>query len=293
VKILDQYETLQTIYSEIVEGCSYCHDLKCYVKHFNDRDFAEIYRARDHYLITEVGDIPTEAEKLKEITEAGIWTEQDEDDLITLQWAVEDNTKQIENIVSPEQREIIQKIVDEKQEELNEVEAKKLSYLHPNKDFYSRKYVSESIPYFALFKDRNLTERFFLEEKYENLDEEEITEIAIKYTLSLKKFNSRNLRLLATFPFVLNQLSLCRKNALIFLNKPVVEFTNYQLDLFNRTMRNLNVLENAEGNPPDIDKATDEQEILDWYDKAYSVWQGKNSKDQPSEIKKTTNYVER
>ena len=58
-------------------------------------------------------------------------------------------------------------------------------------------------------------------------------------------------------------------------------------------MRNLNVLENDQGNPPDIDKAVDEQEILDWYDKAYSVWQGKNNKDKPSEIKKTTNYVER
>ena len=112
MKILARYEELQTIYAEIIEGYSYCHRLKAYVKHFNDIDYANVYKIRDVYMREEVGDgILSEAERLKIIMKDDLWTEQDEDDLVSLKWLINDNTKQIETIVSPDQRKTIQKMV--------------------------------------------------------------------------------------------------------------------------------------------------------------------------------------
>lgn len=292
MKILARYEELQTVYAEIVEGCSYCPPLKAYVKHFNDLDYASVYKIRDAYLRDEVGDdILPESERLKIIQKDDLWTEQDEDDLISLKWLINDNTREIEKIVSADQRKMIQKIVDDKQVEYDEMSAKRSAYLHPTKEYYSAKYLSEILPYYSLFKDKEMTTLRYTQDEYDEFSEEEITEISLHYAVSLKQFDTRNLRVLAAMPFILNQLSLARKNPLVFLNKPVVFLTSLQLDIYNRTMRNLNVLENAEGRPPDFDSSTEEQEVLDWYDVNYSVWQGKNSKEKPNDIKKTTNYV--
>ena len=98
---------------------------------------------------------------------------------------------------------------------------------------------------------------------------------------------------MATLPFVLNQLSLCKKNPLVFLNKPIVQFSTYQQDIYSRTMRNLTILENAENKPIEIDETTEEQQLLDWYDINYAVWQGKNDSTKKSEITKSTKYVHR
>tara|TARA_R110000737_G_C14567807_1_gene483518 strand:- start:662 stop:1546 length:885 start_codon:yes stop_codon:yes gene_type:complete len=292
VKILARYEELQTIYAEIIEGYSYCHRLKAYVKHFNDIDYANVYKIRDVYMREEVGDgILSEAERLKIIMKDDLWTEQDEDDLVSLKWLINDNTKQIETIVSPDQRKTIQKMVDEKKIELDDMSNKRASYLHPTKEYYSSKYLSEILPYHSLFKDKDLSIPRYEQGEYDEFSEEEITEIAIHYAVSLGRFSARNFRLLAGMPFVLNQLSLARKNPLVFLNKPIVYLTSLQLDIYNKVMRNLDVLENSEGRPPEFDSSTEDQEILDWYDVNYSVWQGKNSKGGDSEIRKTTNYV--
>lgn len=292
MKILARYEELQTTYAEIIEGYSYSPPLKAYVKHFNDLDYAHVYRIRDEYIREEVGDdILPEAERLKIIMKDDLWSEQDEDDLISLKWLINDNTREIDKIVSMDQRKMIQKIVDDKQIEYDNMSAKRAAYLHPTKEYYSAKYLSEILPYHSLFKTKDLTIPRYTKDEYEEFSEEEITEIALHYAVSLKQFASRDLRILAAMPFVLNQLSLARKNPLVFLNKPVVHLTSLQLDIYNRVMRNLNVLENSEGRPPEFDSSTEDQEILDWYDVNFSVWQGKNSKGGTSEIKKSTNYV--
>ena len=293
MKILDRYEEFQVLFTEIIEGKSYSEKLDCYIKHLNDRDLVKLYRVRDSYLKKFIKGIPTEREKLEQLKKDDLWTDQKEDDLISLKWTISDNKKNVETIVAPEQREVILKIIAQKQEEHDALEIEKMTLMHPTREYYSRKYLAEILPLYGTFKDESMTELKFSQEQFDDFSEEEITSISVDYSDELKKFSSRNMRILAAFPFVLNQISLCKKNPLVFLNKPVIDFTNNQSDLYTRTIRNLNILENTENEPIEIDTTTEEQDILDWYDLNYGIIQGKNKKGNNSEITKATKYVEK
>ena len=282
------------LYAEIVEGYSYIEELDSYARHFNELRFVRLYRLRDKYLREQVPEaVLSEKDRLIQLNKEERWTEKQEDDLISLKWLIEDNKKSAETIVSSEQKKLILKIVEEKKEEHDELELEKMTLMHPTREFYSRKYFSELLPQFSLFKDDGLTDPKYTEEEYEEFSEEEVAEISIFFSEGLRKFDERTMRVMATLPFVLNQLSLCKKNPLVFLNKPIVQFSTYQQDIYSRTMRNLTILENAENKPIEIDETTEEQQLLDWYDINYAVWQGKNDSTKKSEITKSTKYVHR
>jgi hypothetical protein len=58
---------------------------------------------------------------------------------------------------------------------------------------------------------------------------------------------------------------------MFFYGKPITSFTNYQMAIYTRAMRNTFVLREAKGTPPQINSICTVQEILDWYDSQYAI----------------------
>ena len=58
-------------------------------------------------------------------------------------------------------------------------------------------------------------------------------------------------------------------------------------------MRNLSILESADGEPPDVDSSTKIQDVLDWYDLNYSILQGKNKNQDADGVRTSKTYQKR
>jgi hypothetical protein len=293
--LLDRYDDFRIIYLDIVRGYTYCEELKCYIKHLTDFDTSLLASKKKAFERRESADgLLSEKEKLSEVIAQGEWSLEKEDDIISLRYIISDNTKLISNMSVPEQRKVIQDIVDGKKEELKKIEAERLKLLYPNLETASFEYYLELLPQYCFFKDELLREPLHSPEEYEEtLDESAIDKINGAYVNLTDTFSDKNMRALSVMPFVVNQLSYCKKNILSFIDKPVINFSAYQMDIYSRTMRNLSILESADGEPPDIEETTKIQEVLDWYDLNYSIIQGKNKNQDSDAVRTSKTYQTR
>ena len=92
---------------------------------------------------------------------------------------------------------------------------------------------------------------------------------------------------------VMNPLTYCKSNIYNFLGKPIVEYTQFQMDLLSKAIRNINILENAEKDPPSINETTESSELVDWYDIQYQKLMSKNIDGSEGQARVTNNTVVR
>jgi hypothetical protein len=293
--LLDRYDDFRIIYLDVVRGYTYCEELKCYVRHLTDFDVSVLTAKKKDFERKEAADgLLSEKDKLKEVISQGEWSIEKEDDIASLRFVISDNTKLVERMDVPEQKRVIQKIIDEKKEELKKIEHERLQFLYPNLETSSFEYYLDILPQYCMFKDISLKIPLHSSIEYEDtLSEEAVGRINKAYALSTDAFSEKNMRILATMPFVINQLSYCKKNILSFMHKPIVDFSSYQMDVYSRTMRNLSILESADGEPPDVDSSTKIQDVLDWYDLNYSILQGKNKNQDADGVRTSKTYQKR
>ena len=173
------------------------------------------------------------------------------------------------------QRQTIQAVVDKKIAERSLLRQRKAEAIGEHAEFFADRYYNEIIPLCSLYEDKALTKLKY-ENADESLDRDELEDIRYKYNSALVKFSDRNLRILATMPFLLNVFAQCKDNLLLFLNKPIVHYTLFQSDLIFKCLRNIKVLENCEADSPQITDNLKAQELLDFYDLNHSVLQGRN-----------------
>ena len=295
MNILKHYEDYKIIYADIVQGKTWCDEYSCYVKHFTDIDYAKLIRRKSRYteyLIKE--GLQTEAQKLVTLKEQGVWGDKEEDDILSLKYIISDNTKIVEKMPVPQQRAPIEAIIKSKREELAKLEYRRSQLIEPTVEYYSLRYYGTIFPQAAMFKDEALTIPLYSESQYDDMEDDDVAKINSAYIKTLEPFSDRNFRILACLPIVINQVSLCKKNVFAYYGKPLVDFTLYQHDVLSKTLRNLNIMEQSEGEPPEIDEGTSVQDLLDWYDLNYSVLLGKrNSGSQDSGVKTSKTYVKK
>ena len=77
-------------------------------------------------------------------------------------------------------------------------------------------------------------------------------------------------------PFFLNKFSYCKENIYYFLGIPISQLTYHQNYLLSLGSRNLNVMGQAQGNPPEVDLCQSLDEIVQWYNVQYNLMISKN-----------------
>jgi len=295
VKILENYDKYTLAFNDIIKGYSKSYNFNCYLKHLGQNDLSEIEIKKQEYeLELKKEGVFTEKEKLEYLKKEGLWTDSDEEQILTLKYVISDNKKIMDEMVAESQKKFYAKILEQKKIELKEVENRKFNLLYPTAEHYSVQYYSNTLIKSIFFKDKELSIPLFSEEEFSDFDDEKVNDLNKEYAEINSNFTDKKLSLLACLPLIINQLSYCKKNLRLFLDKPITQYTNYQMSLVNKTIRNLNVLENTTSSSPEIMDDTSEKDLIDWYDLNYSIWQGKLSGNSSGEaIKKSTNYVNR
>lgn len=270
--VKDQYDSLRILYKEIIQGYTYDFHSKFYIKHLTESESIDPVLAKEHFFRIAVskGLIP-EKEKEKLLVEAGDLTNEMSEEISFLEQFIQDNEKAIEKMVVASQVKVLRAIVEQKKGELLSLRFKKIEILGLTAESYSEKHASNYLIYNSLFSDKELKNRPYTEEEFADLDYQDIHYFVRTYNRIIDKYSERNLRKISAMPFFLNSIAAAIEQPMFFLNKPVTDFTIFQLNIFNRGKRNRFILSNAKGSPPDLLPSTKIQGVLDWYDSNYSI----------------------
>lgn len=294
MKIVEEFDNLRIAYSDILYGWTYSEAYKCYAKHLTDKDYSDLVRQKNTFFNEKVKEgVPTEKQKIEEALLVGSWTEADEDELLSYELQLSDNTKRLEKLVVQSQRDSLQAVLNEIQSKLSKKREEKYKYTNPNANYYALKHFTEIIPWNSFFKDREFKERLYTKEEFDNLEEEEISLLNYELNYINSKYSENVIRTLSVLPMVMNPLTYCKSNIYNFLGKPIVEYTQFQMDLLSKAMRNINILENAEKDPPSINETTESSELVDWYDIQYQKLMSKTIDGSEGQARVTNNTVVR
>lgn len=263
------------LYQEIIEGTS-PSVRGFFVKHLSELEQIELVRKRIEFINRYIkSGIPTEAERYKQIVESGDWTETEEGDVSAYRITISDNEKMLPSII-PIQQPAIRKIIEENKKQLVQLIVKKRLALGTTAEELADRDGAAFLGYMALYEDRACKKRLFAKwDDFESVPETQQEEYNAAIQESLSQFTDLNIRKISALPFFLNPFSYCKEAVYTFVNKPMCELTNYQIHLFSLGARNLNILSQAEGSPPDYFDKTPAEEVIKWYDQQYSIIVGK------------------
>jgi hypothetical protein len=272
LSVLEGYDALRVLYGDILRGYSFYKPETLYVKHFDDLDNIQIARKKEGLikLFLDEG-VPTEKERLDIIYETGEWTEQDEENISQLEYNISDNTKQLNFMSVPSQRTKVIQLIEEWQIKLHQQRMMKMGLLGVTAEHRAAKITNNYFVYYAFYRDPECLEPFWSEQDFQEMDEKDLIRYIRVYNQALQGFTDRTFRKIASLPFVLNFASYCKDQGMFFYGKPITKFTNYQLSVYTKAMRNTFVLRETKGTPPDINADLSIQALLNWYDEQYSI----------------------
>jgi hypothetical protein len=290
----EEIYNIKNIYLEIIRGYSYDFEKDIYVKHFTDLERIQIIEKRNEIIEKiKIKGLRTEKEALKYIISENIWSHEKEKEIAELELKIEDNTRMANNMVVAAQKNTILKLVEKDKEELFKKRNERENLLGLTVEKYAdNKYINYYL-YFSFFKDSGLKQRYFSESDFVDLEDNEISDYFQIYSRTLDKFNESNFKKIAVTPFFVNIAAMAYEDTRLFLDKSVLDYTNYQLEIFNMAKRNVRVSSEANGDPPIIHSQTKYSQLIKWYDLQYATSETKRKEaaGQTHGVKKSINYV--
>jgi hypothetical protein len=270
-------EELKVIYKEIIEGYTFNETKGLYVKHLNEIEHGELARKRASlfYNFKKEG-LPSEEERVKQLIDCEAWTKAQEEEVDALRQDIAGNLKNLPKIIV-EQQGPYRKVIDNLQEKLDKLVEERRDLIGATAEEYAER---ESLGYYlslCLYKDSKLTEKFLVEDDFDDLENEQISELVSVVRGTYARFTEDKVKKIATLSFFLNYFSNCKESIYYFLCKPLYSLTTYQLLLVSLGSRNLNILGQVDASPPELMGENKMEDIVNWYDQQYSILLGKRS----------------
>lgn len=275
---ISEIDELKLIYYEILAGSSFDAELKLYVKHFSEKESHLILKKRIelfNYYIKE--GVPDELTLLKNALETGEWTKEKEDKILELKFLISDNEKNIHNIII-QQRKGIEAIIEAKKKELSEILWDRKNILGRHVEDLIDDDINDYVSYLSLFKDEECkTPIIDSYQEFEKIEISDLNRLDKAINRQYLRISNEKIRQIACMPFFLNRFSYSKEDIASFLGKSIIHQTHYQNHIFSLGVRNLNILSQAEGNPPDLNLEATPQDVLKWYDIQNSILIGKRN----------------
>jgi len=272
----DEIYQVKHAYLEIVRGFSFSVEHDLYIKHFTELDKIEIIQKRQEILDrTRLRGVKTDRDALDYLISENLWSQEKEEEIARLEVTIEDNTRQANSMVIPAQKKVVLSLVEKDKEALRKMREERSSLTGLTAEKYAdEKYINNYL-YFSFYKDKDFVDKFFTEEEFSNLEEDQIGDYFEIYSKILSRFCEENFKKIAVSPFFLNLVSLAYEDPKLFLDKSVLDYTNYQLEIFSIGRRNVRVMCESTKNPPIIHSRTKFSDLVNWYDLQSAVSESK------------------
>ena len=259
------------VYADIINGYTLIEseEESLYVRHLNESDIGYISsKYKLHFSEAEEKGLLTAQKKLKLLKDQGIWSEEEER-YNKLKEELSRNAESKKKLLIRSQIDSISKIIEDQESELKSIEEKRSEAMDLTCEKYADRKSNEEIINLCLYKDPYLKEKFFNRKQYQEMDQTELYAYIFLYNNSLTSFNSKFIKQLAAMPFFINSFLISNDDPMIFFGKPVVDLTNYQIDLFSTGKFYKSVM-SSKGNPPE-EAYEDPQKLVEWYDSAQAA----------------------
>jgi hypothetical protein len=246
-------------YTEITyEGCP------VYIKHFSIRDQRYIHRFYNKYkTIAEEKGIPCEEEMLSSLRENGIWTDDDDKKICSLEQEIEGLKGSHRVVLLPSHKKSLQKTIAEKQIELITLLSKKREVVGKTSESYGSQRSNEEFIRYLLYKDHSCQNHLFNDKDFAELSEDNVSFFVRQNEQISERLQEKYIQEAVLRDFFNMYLSQT-ENVSTFYGKPIVELSAYQLKLALYARVFFNIFQYHEDIPEHIKK--DPEAIFNFVD---------------------------
>jgi len=265
-----QKEELRLVYGEIIRGCSYFFSKKygeVIIKHLtqHDTELLDIKKIKYKNKAEERG-LPTEKERVEDLIKEDLWTHQKERDMKSSKDFISKMEDTKKKMALKSERKRVQQSINEEIDKLEKLLMEKKDLVGLTSETYSDKKVNDYYIYLSLYKDKDFKTPLFSEEQFDEVSENDLSNIVIHFNKASRRFEQDTIKRIALSHFFLNNFYLCKDNPFIYYGKPVVNLSYHQADLFSFGRYYKQIMQDMK-NPvtnemmDDPDKLTDQFEI--------------------------------
>jgi|694.fasta_scaffold03053_12 hypothetical protein len=239
-----------------------CSFGKLYFKHINISDQVLLDESKEDYLKEAKNrGIPTIEESLINLKEEGYWTDVDERAIKQEEVFLHKITEQKKNTYLKSQIDILNKQLNDSLLKINELKNKRNSYLGNTCEHYAEQRVTEEFLKFTIYKDKNLDTLFYLEEEFDNINSDNLSELIKIYNSILNNFSDSKIQKLVLEDFFSYYMPYC-EDPIHFYGKPIINLTYNQLRLILYARYFKNILSTNDKIPENYKK--DPDKLIDY-----------------------------
>lgn len=225
-----------------------------YLKHISIRDQRYTHRFYDKYKTIAIDKgIPCEKDILKQLRDDGLWSDEDDLKIAGLEAEIESLKNTQRNLNLPSQKESFQKDIDEKSLELFRLRTSRKEVVGKTAEDYASSRTNEEFIRYVIYKDPELTEHYFTDEEFADLEDQQITLLLKQYDACSKRLNEQVIQesvLRDFFNMYMSQM----EDVAAFYGKPIIHLTMYQLKLALYARAFFNILQHNPDIPDTIKK---------------------------------------
>lgn len=273
----EEVSTLRYLYKDVINGYSKVDEKNIFIKHLKETDIGIIAERR--FLLRDEAKskgLLDEEQKVKLLISQDLWTQVKEDDIEKLKKEVLHLRESKKKLILGRQIKQFNKRI-EKQEKLHsDLYKERKEHIGFVAEEYADKKINEEVVRDTFFKNHELKEHYFSEEEFEDLTSSDLNAYTVLHTAVNSQFSDNILKKIAVCPFFVNSFFICENNTNLFFGKPVVELTNYQIDIFSYARYFKFIM--SECKPPTHDLYETPQKLVEYYEAARKAKEAKENK---------------
>tara|TARA_R110001583_G_scaffold12547_4_gene55623 strand:- start:1933 stop:2916 length:984 start_codon:yes stop_codon:yes gene_type:complete len=228
------------------------NDQTVYIKHISIRDQRYLHKYYQKYKeIALSKGVESEEERLAYVIEEGLWDEADDRKIAALEFEIKNLKSSIKSLFLPSQREAMTETIAEREAEAEDLRVSRKEVMGKTAEDYATSRSGDEISRFLLFKNSDLTEHFYTEKEFAELETWEIIKINSLQTEIHKRLTDDTIQEAVLRPFFSMYLSSCEKVA-AFYAKPVTALSIYQLKVVLYGNMFFNIFQHTTDVPDDI-----------------------------------------
>lgn len=244
------------IFRDVVRGYSstILEEDFVYVKHLTPHDQVELEEIEERYFnIALRKGVPTEEEMLLFLKEEEQWSDADDK-------FIEDKKYFLDTLKTAKSKMVIKRQIDQQEKTIQEEtlllarkEAEKISLLGNTCEKYAKDRLNDFYMIKSFFKDKNLSEPLFSEDKFDEMENQDIKKVVFRYNELFEGFSEESIQYTILEDFYNPYLSFA-EDSMQFYGKPFCELTYNQIRLIVYTRVFKNIFDTNENIPDNIRK---------------------------------------
>jgi len=271
---------LKLLYIDILHGFTSINHAEhkiLYLKHFNTFDIGDVDLKQEEYLQQAIKEgLPTKEERERYLIEEKFWSHDKNNLIIEYRAYIEGLKTTKSKLFREAEINEINKRILEYQKKITDLTDEKEELISFTAESFANKKVNEYYIFNSFYKDKEFKTRLFTIEEFDELEENDLANLASLYNQALHPFVDYNLKRIALSPFFFNTFCLC-ETAREFYGLPIIKLTFYQAELFGHGRYFRSLLQNTKGKPPE-NLMDEPDKLIEWHESSNTAQELANKK---------------